>query len=149
MIDADKDSAPSYRIVANWIAEFKDPIQASEDAPRCVIPPTTLTDGSIRAVAGAVTHDRQISVRQIADELAILETSLDEIVSDYLGMKKICMKWIPKLQSANLVDCSEKLLENGSQGPTGFSVTLCRTTKHGYIITIHSANRDKDLEENR
>ena len=29
-----KDSAPSYRIVAKWVAELKDPERAFKDAPR-------------------------------------------------------------------------------------------------------------------
>ena len=67
--------------------------------------------------------DRQISVRLVADELGISKTLLDEIMSDYSGMKKVCTRWVPKLltllQRANRVDCCEKLLENCNQGPTG------------------------------
>ena len=44
-------------------------------------------------------------------------------MSDYLGMKKVCRRWAPKLftppQHANQVDCCEKILENCKQGPTG------------------------------
>ena len=52
------------------------------------------------------------------------QTSLYEIMSVYLGMKKVCTRWIPKrltpLQHANRVDCCEELLENCNQDPTGF-----------------------------
>ena len=65
-----------------------------------------MTYESIRVVE----DDRQISVRRVADEWTILKTSLDEIMSDYLGMKKICMRWVPKLQRANGVDCCEEFL---------------------------------------
>ena len=65
-------------------------------------------------------HDRQILVRRVADELAISKTLLYEIISDYLGMKKVCTRWVPKLQRANRVDCGEELLKNCNQDSTGF-----------------------------
>ena len=42
-------------------------------------------------------HDRQISVRCVTDKLPISKTLLYEIMSDYLGIKKACMRWVPKL----------------------------------------------------
>ena len=69
-------------------------------------------------------RDRQISIRPIADELAISKTSLYEIISNYLAMKKICTRWVPTcstpLQRANRVDCCEEFLENCNQDPTEF-----------------------------
>ena len=68
-------------------------------------------------------RDRQISVRRVADQLATTKTSLYDIMSDYLGMKKICTGWIPKLlsplQCTSRVDCHEEFLENCNQDPTG------------------------------
>ena len=40
-------------------------------------------------------RDRQISVRRVADEVGISKTSLYEIMSDYLAMKKVCKRWAP------------------------------------------------------
>ena len=45
-----KDSAPSYRSVAKWVAEFKDPERGFEDAPRMGRPSTITTDENIEAV---------------------------------------------------------------------------------------------------
>ena len=57
-----------------------------------------------------------LSVRRVADELSISKTSIYEIISDYLDMKKVSMRWVTKrlipLQRANRVDCCEELLEN-------------------------------------
>ena len=47
-----KDSAPPYRTVTAWVAEFKDPERAFEDAPRDDRPSTTTTDENI------VMHDQ-------------------------------------------------------------------------------------------
>lgn len=41
--DVYSDSAPAYRTVAKWVAEFKDPTRGFEDAPHTGRPPTTTT----------------------------------------------------------------------------------------------------------
>ena len=53
-----KDSAPSYRTVAKWVAEFKDPEDGFEDAPRTGRPSTIATDQNIEAVERIVMHDQ-------------------------------------------------------------------------------------------
>ena len=124
MTNAYGHSAPSYCTDAKWVAEFKDLTGAYRDAPRSSRLSTALTDESIRAVEEVVMWDRQISVRSIADELGISKTSLYKIMNDYLGMKKVCTRWAPKLltslQRANQVDCCEELLENCNQDATRF-----------------------------
>ena len=67
-----KDSAPSYHTVAKWVAEFKDPEHGFEEAPRMGrISPIT-ADEIIEPVERIVMRDRQISIRRLAEELAIL-----------------------------------------------------------------------------
>ena len=61
-----KDSGPSYRTVAKWVAEIKDPERGSEDAPRMGLPSTITTDENIEAVERIVVRDRQISIRRLA-----------------------------------------------------------------------------------
>ena len=56
-----------------------------------------MSDGSIRAVEEIVMYDQQISVQHVADELAVSKSSLYEIMSDYLGMKRLCTRRVPKL----------------------------------------------------
>ena len=68
-------------------------------------------------------RNRHTSVRHVADELAISETSLYEIISDYLVMKKVCTRWVLKLstplQGVDRVDYCEELPRNYNQVPTG------------------------------
>jgi predicted DNA-binding transcriptional regulator len=119
-----KDSAPSYRTVAKWVAEFKDPERGFEDAPRSDRPSTAVTDENIQAVERLVMRDRQISVRRVADQLDISKTIVHEILNDYLGMKKVYTKWVPKLltplQRANRVECCEELLQESKEDSIGF-----------------------------
>ena len=107
-----KDSVPSYRIVAGWVAEFKDPERAFEDAPRMDHPSTITIDENIKAVEWIVMRDRQISIRRVAYELGIPKTTIHEIMNNHIGMKKVCTQWIPKLltpiQRANRAHCVVK-----------------------------------------
>ena len=119
-----KDSAPSYRTVAKWVAEFKDPERAFEDAPRMGRPSTITADENIEAVERIVMRDRQISIRRLAEELAIPKTTIHEIMNNHMGMKKVCTRWVPKLltpiQRANRVDCCQELLQQSEVNPAKF-----------------------------
>ena len=121
-----KDSAPSYRNVANWMAEFKDPERSFENAPRMERPSTITADEKIQAVERIVTHDRQISIRRLAEELAISKTTIHEVMNNHMGMKKVCTRWVPKLltpiQSANRVDCCQELLQESEVNPPSFLI---------------------------
>ena len=120
-----KDSAPSYGTVAKWVAEFKDPERAFEDAPRMGRPSTITTDENIEVVERIVMRDRQISIRRLAEELPIPKITIHEIMDNQLGMKKICTQWGPKLltpiQRANRVDCCQELLQQSEVNPAKFS----------------------------
>ena len=87
-----KDSAPSYRTVTKWMAEFKDPEHGFEDAPRMGGPSTITADENIQAVEQIVMRDRKISIRRLAEELAIIH----EIMNNHMGVKKVCTQWVPK-----------------------------------------------------
>ena len=84
-----KDSAPSYRTVAKWMAEFKNSERAFADAPRMGSPSTITTDENIEAVEWIVMRNRQVSVRRLAEELNIPKTIIHEIMDSQLSMKKV------------------------------------------------------------
>jgi transposase len=119
-----KDSAPSYRTVAKWVAEFKNRERGFEDAPRSGRPSTAVTNENIHAVERLVMRDRQISVRRVADQLNISKTIVYEILNDHFGMKEVYTKWVPELltplQRANRVECCEELLQESNEDPINF-----------------------------
>ena len=102
------------------MAEFKDPERAFEDAPRIAHPSTITADENIEAVEQIVIRDRQISIRRLAEELAITH----EIMNNHMGMKKVCTRWILKLlistQLTNRVDCCQELLQESEVNPAEF-----------------------------
>ena len=92
------------------MAEFKDPERAFEDVSGMGRPSTITTDENIEVVEQIVMCDRQISIRRLAKELAIIH----EIMNNHMGMKKVCTRWIQKLltpiQRVFRVDCCQELL---------------------------------------
>ena len=68
--------------------------------------------------------DRQISVRRVAYELALPTSTVYEIMSDYLGMKKVSTRWVSNLlkpiQRANRVDCCQELLKESEVNPDNY-----------------------------
>ena len=107
-----KDSAPSCRTVAKWVAEFKNPECGFEDAPRMGHPSIITADENIEAVERIIMRDRQISIRRLDEGLAIPKTAIHKIMNNHMGIKKVCTWWVPKLlppiQRANCVDCCQQ-----------------------------------------
>ena len=84
-------------------------------------PPSTITaDENIEAVERIVVRDRQISIRRLAEELAIIH----QIMNNHMGMKKVCRRWVLTLltpiQHANRVDCCQELLQGSEINPVKF-----------------------------
>ena len=119
-----KDSAPSYCIVTNWVAGFKNPERAFEDSPRMSRPSAITTDENIEAVERIAMRNRQVSVRRVAYRLAIPKTIIQKAMNNHMGMKKVCTRWILKLltpiQRANRVDCCQELLQQSEVNPAKF-----------------------------
>ena len=119
-----KDNVSSYRIIAKWLAEFKELERAFEDSSRTRRSSTITTDENIGTIQRIIVRDRQISVRRLAYELPITTTTVYEIMSNHLGMKKVCTRWTPKLltpiQHANRVDCYQELLQESEVNPNNY-----------------------------
>ena len=67
-----KDSAPSHRTVAKWVAEFNNSEHGFEDAPRMSCPSTITTAENIEAEERLAMRDRQVSIHLLAEEWPII-----------------------------------------------------------------------------
>ena len=92
LVNIYKDSAPLYRTVAKWTADFKNPECGFEDASRMDCPSTITANENIEAVERIVMRDQKISIRRLAEELAIPKTTIHEIMNNYMDMKKVCTR---------------------------------------------------------
>ena len=117
-----RPTAPS----PSGLLNFKDPQRVFEDSS-LTGPTSTITTGeNIEAVERIVMRDRQISVRRMAYELAIptTTTTVYEIMSNHLGMKKVSTRWVPKfftpIQRVHRVDGCQELLQESEINPDNY-----------------------------
>ena len=104
-----------------WHKKFKEGREDLADDPRSGRPSTSRHEDNIQHVKQLVRSDRRLTVRMIAEELAINKSTVWSIISEDLGMRKVCAKMVPKLLSNDqkdqrLVVC-EDILQNLEEDP--------------------------------
>src|SRR5271165_3685173 len=89
------ESCVSYRSVANWIHEFRQGRDSVEDAPRIGRPVTEATPVNIETVRQLIDSHPRISIRYIIAEIGLTLYTIQNIIANYLHMKKLCSRWVP------------------------------------------------------
>jgi len=102
--------------VFEWFKKFKEGREYAEDDPKSGRPSTAKTQENVEKVARVVRGDRRMSIRAISELTNINKESVRQILHDYLGMKKVCAKVMPKIlkpeQKEHRVNCCGDTLEN-------------------------------------
>ena len=105
-----------------WYSVFKSGRDVVEDLPRSGRPSTSSTEVNIVKVKEMVTGNRHLSLREIAAELSVPHESIRTILNDFLGMKRVAARLVPKdlnfLQKLNRVKVAEDMLERVNSDPT-------------------------------
>ena len=98
-----------------WYKAFSEGRESIKDEPCSGRPSTSKTDNNVEIVRALVRSDRRLTVRMIASELNLKHTSVHQILSEELTMKKLCAKFVPKKltieQKDNRKDVCHHLLE--------------------------------------
>ena len=68
-----------------------------EDDPKSGRPTTSRTNENVERVREKVRSDRRLTVRMIADELSMNSERVWRIITEDLGMRKVCAKMVPRL----------------------------------------------------
>ncbi|KAJ8935783.1 hypothetical protein NQ318_018410 [Aromia moschata] len=91
------------------------------DENRAGRPSTSSSDDNVKRVRDLLNIDRRLSVRLISETLDITKTIVHEIVSESLGMRKVCAKLVPKVltdyQKARRVETCQELLDTCEDNP--------------------------------
>ncbi|KAF7271129.1 hypothetical protein GWI33_015956 [Rhynchophorus ferrugineus] len=98
-----------------------------EDGKRSERPKEVGTEKNIKKIYKMILNDRKLKLNEIADTLKISTERVHHIIDEYLGMRKLCAKWVPREltfdQKQRRVDDSEQCLKMINRNKPEF---LCR-----------------------
>lgn len=83
---------------------------------------TSRTEENIEHVRRVLLKDRRVTVRMIAEELSISKDTVWTIITEDLGMRKVCAKMVPKIltedQKERRLAICEDLVERIENDPS-------------------------------
>lgn len=93
------DAAPCLRTVERWYLEFQRGHSSLSDKPREGRPKTAMTQENVDAVRQLIVEDRHVTYREIEASVGISGTTIQKILHEELGVRKLISRWIPHLLS--------------------------------------------------
>ncbi|KAJ8962169.1 hypothetical protein NQ318_018126, partial [Aromia moschata] len=87
----------SNRQIFRWHKTLAEGREDVNDENRAGLPLTSSSNDNVKRVRDLLNTDRRLSVRLISETLDITKTIVHEIVSESLGMRKVCAKLMPKV----------------------------------------------------
>ena len=91
------DDTISRTCLFEWHRKFKEGREEVEADHRSGRPSVSRTDKNVERVRQKVVSDSRLTVRMIVDELGMNSERVWRIITEELGMRKICAKMVPKL----------------------------------------------------
>ncbi|GFU85024.1 protein GVQW3 [Trichonephila clavipes] len=91
-----RDSVLSRAQVFQWFKAFSEGRESIEAEPRSGRPSVSKTAENFIRVRDLVRSDRRLTVRMIGEELNLNHTTVHQILTNELKMRKICAKMVPK-----------------------------------------------------
>ena len=82
--------------VLMWYKAFSEFRESIKVEPRSGRPSTSKTDNNVEKVQALVQSDRQLTVRMIASDLNLNHTTVPQILTQELAMRKLHAKIVPK-----------------------------------------------------
>ncbi|UYV66358.1 hypothetical protein LAZ67_4001455 [Cordylochernes scorpioides] len=97
MVDTIREDAPSYSTVKKWVVAFKLGRISTKNEHGPGRPVESVTQENIDKIHDLVMLVRRMRVRQIEETLGIPKTTVDRIMREHLGLRKLSSRWVPKL----------------------------------------------------
>ncbi|GFT88999.1 protein GVQW3 [Trichonephila clavipes] len=94
-----KDECMGKTQIKEWYGRFKNGRTSVDSDPRSGRPSTGTSSHNVERVRVAVEQDRRFTVRELEDEIRIPKSTVWRILTENLGMTRVCAKFIPKLLS--------------------------------------------------
>ena len=96
------NDAMSRTRLFEWHRRFKEEREEVEDDHKSGKPSTSKTYENVERARQKVWSDCRLTVRMIADELDMNSERVWRIITEDLGMRKICAKMVPRLLNKGL-----------------------------------------------
>ncbi|GFV45499.1 putative DD34D transposase [Trichonephila clavipes] len=112
---------------------------STEDDARSGHPMEAVTDENIKEVHKIIFYNRKVKLIEIAETLKISKERVGHIVNEYLDMRKLCSKWVPRELTIDpkqqRIDDSKQCLELFNRNKSEFLrryVTMDETWPHHF-----------------
>ena len=93
------DEAMSATQIKEWFNRFKNGRTSVESDQRSGRPSTSRNPHVIEKVSNLIMSDRRLTIREIEEEVGISYGSVQAILTEDLGMRRVAAKFVPKLLS--------------------------------------------------
>ena len=119
-----------------------------EDDPKSGRPTTSRTNENVEHVREKVRSDCCLTVRMVADELSMNSERVWRIITEGLGMRKVCAKMVPRLlndgQKENRVQVCQDILKQLEITPDLLSRVV--TSDESWIFKYDPLTKRQSLE---
>lgn len=105
MTDALGEVCPSYETIRRWVNAILQGKTDVGDECRSGRPVSASTADIVEKIEELLQEDRRITTRQIAYALDISKDTAHHILTDTLGKRKICAKWVPHILTEEQRQC--------------------------------------------
>ena len=95
------DQTLSRTRVFAWHKEFQEGRERVENEEHDRRPRSSITDENIQAVRDILEDDRRVTVSEIAEQVGVSYGSCQTIITEHLGFRKVCARWVPRLLTAD------------------------------------------------
>jgi histone-lysine N-methyltransferase SETMAR len=115
--EAEIGPLPSLRTIQRWSESFKDSSRTSlTDVPHSGRPKSATTDDNVALVKRLIDEMPRQSTRSLADDTGLSKNTIHRILTEELGLRKMCSTWVPhNLSEANKQDrilCAQSFIEH-------------------------------------
>jgi len=109
-------------VVYQWHERFKNGRESIEDDERSGRPSTSKTDENIDKVKEILVNNHKLTIREIAEDLNIAYGSVQDILVNDLGFRRVAAKLVPKdlnfMQKRDRVDVAKDMICEAEFDPT-------------------------------
>ncbi|PNF16923.1 hypothetical protein B7P43_G04205 [Cryptotermes secundus] len=95
-----KDDAMGKTQMFEWFSRFKNGEMSIDDKPRSGRPSTARTHENVEKIREIIKEDRRRTIEEIVELSGVTWSSVQRILTEDLGMKRVAAKFVPRLLTA-------------------------------------------------